>query len=350
VKRQLIAAVLTGGILVAPGHAAVAAASSSCLTSAPLVQQVKQVTVHGRRNALAGSIPVLFVHGMNEGPAIWHPSSPSSIPGQAAAIPGMTAWTFNYYPWSLQWVTKQQIGPNLAKAISCLFHVSGNSVIIVTHSMGGLATQYALAKLPIIRTPYGATLSPDVLAVINIGTPYQGSLLLSDLQALIRGGEVRGGKQFAAAAEAYLNYCKVRGPTASGACSLLSILRSPVGTALEYESAQIRKLPRWPDHLGVWDIVGDMTLSLFLVEVSGPGVGDLVVTTASATAWENPAYAFVETPAPGPAVYGTYSVPCTASITNFSAASCFHNDLPTNKNVVTKVIAELRSLKSGHDI
>jgi pimeloyl-ACP methyl ester carboxylesterase len=348
VKRQLIAAVLAGGILTAPGHAAVAGASSSCLTSAPLAQQVEQVTVDGRRSALAGSIPVLFVHGMNEGPAVWHPSSPSSIPGQAAMIPGMTAWTFNYYRWSLQWVTKPQIGPNLAKAISCLFDVSGNSVIIVTHSMGGLATQDALAKLPILRTPYGATSSPDVLAVINIGTPYQGSLLLSDVQALIRGGEMRGGAHFAAAVEAYLNYCKVRGPTTSGPCSLLSILRSPVGTALEYESAEIRQLPRWPDHLGVWDIVGDMTLSLFPVEVSGPGVGDLVVTTASATAWENPAYAFIETPAPGPAVDGTDNVPCNASITNFWAASCFHDNLPTNKKVVINVVAELRSLKSGH--
>lgn len=269
-KRQLITAVLTGGILVAPGHVAAAGASSSCLTSAPLVQQVQQVTVHGRRNVLPGSIPVLFVHGINEGPAIWDPPSPSRIPGipdQAAAIPGMTAWTFNYYHWSLDWVNTQQIGPNLATAISCLSHVSGKSVIIVTHSMGGLATQYALGRLPILRTSYGATLSPDVLAVINIGTPYQGSLLLSDVQALITGSEVGSGVlsdiPLGDAAEAYLNYCEVLGPTTSGPCSLLSILRSSVGTDLEYESAEIRQLPRWPDHLAVWDIVGDMTLSLF---------------------------------------------------------------------------------------
>ena len=159
-KRQLIAAVLTAGILVAPGQAAVAGASSSCLTSGPLVQQVQQVTAHGRHNALPGSTPVLFVHGINEGPAVWDPSSPSSIPGQAAAIPGMTAWTFNYYRWSLDWVNTQQIGPNLATVISCLSHVSGSSVIVVTHSMGGLATQYALGRLPILRTSYGATLFP----------------------------------------------------------------------------------------------------------------------------------------------------------------------------------------------
>lgn len=237
-KRLMIVAVLIGGILVAPGHAAAARATSSCLTSAPLEQQVKQVTGHGHQNAVAGSTPVLFVHGMNEGPSIWHPSSPKSIPGLAATIPGMTAWTFNYWPWSLQWVTTQQIGPNLAKAIACLFQVTGHSVVIVTHSMGGLATQYALGQrqLPILHTPYGATLSPDVLAVINIGTPYQGSPLLSDIQALITGSEVLSDSPLDIAAEAYLDYCTVLGPTRSGPCSLLSILRSPVGGDLEYGS------------------------------------------------------------------------------------------------------------------
>jgi hypothetical protein len=89
-----------------------------------------------------------------------------------------------------------------------------------------------------------------------------------------------------------------------------------------------------------------MKMSLFAGEAVA-GVGDVAVTTASATAWENPYYAFVETPTIGPAASGNYVVRCAATITNFWAASCFHNNLPTNGQVVAKVIAELRALESS---
>lgn len=332
--RALAACILAAGSAVLiPGATSAAA---TCLSSPPLTQQLSQVTARGHTQPLAGSIPVLFVHGINEGPGIWDASSPHSIPAQAAAISGMTAWTFNYFPESLQWVNIQQIGPNLATAISCLVHVTGKSVIIVAHSMGGLAAQFALSRLPIVHTSYGPTSSPDVLEVITIGTPYQGSRLLSYVQAGITGSEVMSGEPVAAVAEAFLSYCAGRGPT--GGCGLAAIPRSRVGTALEYESSDIQHLPSWPDHLLVWDIAGDMTLSLF-DGILKDNVGDFVVTFPSATAHDVPFY-------PADLVTGPDSVPCHADIANFWKASCFHLNLPTNKQVVSDVISELHSVAS----
>lgn len=91
-----MACLLAGGML-APG-AGRAAAATSCLSGLP---QLQQVLVQGRGRAAAGTVPVLFVHGIVSNAGLWQPSSPGSVAGQAARLPGVTAWTFSRYSYGL---------------------------------------------------------------------------------------------------------------------------------------------------------------------------------------------------------------------------------------------------------
>lgn len=91
-----------------------------------------------------------------------------SMIGQAQGIPGAAVFTYDYHPYSGCWVTDGHIGPGLGKVIDCLFAASGQKVIFVGHSMGGLAARYAAAV-------------PDRTAkisrTITFGTPNLGSHL-----------------------------------------------------------------------------------------------------------------------------------------------------------------------------
>ena len=75
-------------------------------------------------------------------------------------------------------MSTQQIRPDLATALMCLAGVAGHKVVVVGDSMGGLATQYALGQ------DHGRV-AADTAEVITIGTPYEGSVLLSYLQELM---------------------------------------------------------------------------------------------------------------------------------------------------------------------
>src|SRR5438067_13221817 len=107
------AAAVFGGCLLTPDGMAAVAASASCVTS-----QVQQVA--GGSTSLAGSVPVVFIHGIISKPDMWKPSSPGSIAYQAARISGITAWTFDYQPEALDWVTNPAIGPAFAGSLACL--------------------------------------------------------------------------------------------------------------------------------------------------------------------------------------------------------------------------------------
>ncbi|HSZ45952.1 MAG TPA: hypothetical protein VK823_11475 [Streptosporangiaceae bacterium] len=323
-------AALAGGCLVIcaaalPVLAPPAASASSCLSALP---QVQQVTTHGRTQ-LAGSTPVLFVHGMISSPGVWGPGSPTSISGQAAAIKGVTAWTFGYAHQSLLWVTNPAIGPSLARAITCLATVSRHKVVIIGHSMGGLAAQFALGQ-------DRGQVAADSAELITIGTPFQGSQILSVGEDVINNGAaaVLFGP-LAVAIEAQLSACAgIADHTHVNACWLASVLRSPVGTALEAHSSAITQLPAWPAGFPVLDIAGDMKLS---IGIAGHGVtldfGDGAVTLPSATAHSAGASPLV--------------VHCDKPVTHLlsiDADLCFHTSLPHNPAVEAAVVADIRAL------
>jgi hypothetical protein len=276
-------------------------------------------------NAVDG-IPVILVHGITASPAAFETSSgPSgSMADQLAGVPGTSVWTFNYHPESLDWVTNPDIAPALATSIDCLARTTSDKVILVDHSMGGLATELAVS----FPDASGQPTATHVAEVITLGTPYRGSLLLS----LVQGARVVGATQDpeqSAVIEAYLSYCA--GRLDDPACPFVGVLDSPDGTALEYDSRAIAALPAWPPDLPVHDVAGNIRLGVgFGTNLSiSANIGDGVVTLDSATAHNT---------------LGTPTiVNCHVALTNISLG-CWHGALPHNADVVADVVGEVRAL------
>ena len=316
------AAVLVVAFVLVPATPAAAGAGEPCVTS-------ELQPVQGGSQHLAGSVPVVFIHGIISGAEMWNASTPGSIAYQAARMSGMTAWTFSYQPQSLDWVTNAAIGPAFATAVACLASTSGRRVVVVAHSMGGLATQEALA----IADPGGGTVADHVAEVITIGTPYQGSELLTAMQLARRGAEVNPSDYpLAVLGEAVLSACA--GHT-SGICALPAVLPSQVGKDLESNSAAIRNLPPWPVGVPVLDIAGDMGLSFGV----GPfvvhrfDVGDVAVTVGSATAHDTAA---------APVVKHCHSLTLLGAVYG-DPGPCFHTHLVNDGDITAAVLAAIRS-------
>ncbi len=300
--------------LAAPG-------ARTCVTSQ--LQQVPGV------QDLSGSVPVVFIHGINSGAAIWDVSSGGSIAGQAALVKGVTAWTFDYSHQSLEWVNKPTIGPSFASAISCLARASGHKVIIVAHSMGGLAAQYAVGYP-------GSPAAGQVAELITIGTPYRGSALLTAMQDVISGLEATSGNpDETALAEALLSACAgVVTHTGQNPCALVAVPRSPVGTALEEDSPEIQQLPPWPTGLPVLDTAGDIRIQVGIAPLTfSHDFGDVPVSLNSATAHDTA----------GQAVVQHCSVTETIWQVVHSPGGCFHTRLPNDPKIVAAVLGAIRA-------
>jgi len=246
-----------------------------------------------------------------------------------------TAWTFDYGAHNLDWVTNPAIGLAFANAVSCLAQQSGHQVVIVAHSMGGLAAQFAVGQ----PDPYGGLVADHVAELITIGTPFQGSWLLSAIQALRTGARWVYPARYLVLADAIQSACA--GIT-SGTCGLLNVPPSPVGTALELHSAAIKDLPPWPSGLRVYDVAGDLQL-IQLVAGSLQGsvdVGDIAVLTSSATAQNTTAKPFEE-------ACGTETL---WNWIHSNGGPCYHVNLPGDpdviKTVLTAIQARLNDLKS----
>jgi pimeloyl-ACP methyl ester carboxylesterase len=304
------------GFLVVPA-ATPTQASGSCVTGR--FQQVP-----GSSTTVAGSVPVVFIHGIISKAQIWKTTTPGSIAYQAARISGVTAWTFNYQPESLDWVTNPAIGPAFADRLACLANASGHNVIVVAHSMGGLATQFAVAQ----PDPYGGTVASHVAEVITIGTPYQGSEVLTAMQLARLGVNIDPADyRLAVLGDAVLSACA--GHT-SGPCALPAVLPSQVGTALELNSPAIAHLPPWPTSLPVLDLAGDMGLRIGV----GPfvvhrfDVGDVAVTVGSASAHNTTA---------GPIIKHCNTLTLLDEVLG-DPAPCFHTDLPNDSDIIADVL------------
>jgi pimeloyl-ACP methyl ester carboxylesterase len=130
---------------------------------------------------------VLLVHGFNSGPATWT----SSTRQYFASNPARTCVeVFDYADASTQWVTDHRIAPRLATTINSLAEQSKaaggpGKVIVVAHSMGGLATRCASS----VSCSGVAGAGADIAALITFGTPTLGSYLkgsgASDIEHLV---------------------------------------------------------------------------------------------------------------------------------------------------------------------
>lgn len=214
-----------------------------------------------------------------------------SLIGQLQRNIGTAVFTFDYHEYSARWVDDSHIGPALGNAIDCLYRATGEKVIVVAHSMGGLATRHALAG----RGAAGIDRATEVSTVVTFGTPETGSLL-----ALL--GEV--GADVGAATNSTLAMLRLFLGACGNAASIslstgtpCDMLPAPVrafdseaGRALRAGSTQLGDLKPFPAGVAVHALYGD---SVFTVpkagwfhlpwEVDKIPMGDLIVMPDSAT-------------------------------------------------------------------
>ena len=225
-------------------------------------------------------------------------SARSSLIGQLQDMAGTAVYTFDYRRYSDRWVTDPHIAPALASAIDCLYQATGQKLIVVAHSMGGLAVEATFDR----RLPGADKRSSEIAEVITVGTPYKGSLLASIAQdaiptaavASLTGGPAAGGA-FMTLTTAILAACgRLSTIDAEGTCAKIGFL-SPVTSlysdaaiALRYDSSQIRALPTIPSSVKVLQLGGintfDTGASWFqqlLGAAKTVNLGDTIVTQGS---------------------------------------------------------------------
>lgn len=264
----------------------------------------------------------------------------TSLVERVNSVPGAKSYVFSYAKHSLNWVTDPNVGAPLVETITCLSAKSHHKVVVVAHSMGGLATQYALGQESVPAD--GQRVSAHVAKVVTLGTPYRGSWFLTVAQALTIGldvgAAVGGDWHLVAAAEAMLSWCAKWGQEAhlTGARSpcdlLIAVPRSPVGRALIVGSKDLRDLTPWPDatvpRLG---LAGDMQVQIpLLISKVNAAVGDLPVTVDSATA-------VPEKSAPA-------ACPVPIEVWRWFTSPCFHLALHKNPTLVGAVLAAVKSV------
>lgn len=221
--------------------------------------------------------PVLFVHGFTGSPGDFRRTrdgQPSMVES-VARMHDVVAYTFDYSAASTQWVTNLAIGPALAKAIVCLAARTGKRIVVVAHSMGGLATRFAQGVVI-----DGQPVARSIQRVVTIGTPTDGVILLSFtrgdvsqtiVQALVDAASEACGKK---TREKHIHLCE-----------LLDAANAPAVSSMAPGSDDLRRLPPWNPRLDVVPIAADLRLR---VSVLGLGttlsLGDIVATVDSATA------------------------------------------------------------------
>lgn len=186
-----------------------------------------------------------------------------SLIGQIQSLGGTAVFTFDYHNYSARWVTDPHLGPALGAAIDCLYEKTGEKVIIVGHSMGGLVARYALTQ----PAPDGSDRTQKVSTVVTLGTPQNGSLM-----ALL----VAGGLDLGALANSQLALVRVilAGCGALSSSSLqtgtpcdwlpdaVQAFDSEAGRALRAGSAQLRALAPWPGNVPLDAVGGDATFAV----------------------------------------------------------------------------------------
>jgi len=275
----------------------------------------------------AGAIPVLLVHGFQGSPRDFAktvdggPTLRSTLPG----LPGVALYTFDYAAYSKNWVTNPSIGPALAQAITCLHARSGRRVVVVAHSMGGLATRFAQGQ--IIR---GRAVADAISRVVTIGTPNRGVILLS-----IANGEVSN-LLVRAATEAAAAGCDEPPPKPRrDLCELLRAASIPAVQAMDPRSLRLAALPRWNPRLAVDGVAADLRLRLSAFGLGTTvSLGDVVVTVESATASANPRTR-------------RFVVRCRAELTDLvdvvDESHCSHANELSNHRIVRHVVAQVQA-------
>jgi len=277
-------------------------------------------------NNLGLKIPVVLVHGFNNSPSVWGTDSQSgSMYKSLGDISGAIRDTFDYKSFSQDWVTDPHIGPALAERIDCLSQASlqgggAGKVIVVAHSMGGLATRFAAAQ-----TVNGHKIADELGLVVTLGTPNAGTSLAS------------AGLQLAT----QLCITDQLGvtPTLNGSidranCPAVGVLNGSAVTAMVADSQELKALPPFPNNVPVKAIAGDVraVFDVGLMKIEILAEGDTFVSVKSATA------EFTQTGVGD----GEKTFTCEGLVIPLiSKAPCSHNQLPSNPAVQQEVKASI---------
>lgn len=334
----LLAVAFAASVVAVPGaHAA----PSSCVNSQ---------FVGGDTNA--PSVAILLVHGITAGPGMWDKAGDIvTMVSTLKKIPHAAVYAYDYSSHSLDWVTKDTIKQPLSDAIACLAK-GGHRVIVVAHSMGGLATQVAQSLNSAGRDSLGP--------VITLGTPTLGSPIEKYLLQLKRASlltallPVADPVQRALALDAYviLKVCGAAGqqypvtpnsvpPILQGggvlalrrACDFVAAIDTDAGRAMAKGSTKLTELPPWAGGVTRHRIGAALTVTVDLFGIGwtpfgkGNDTGDVIVDPPSALA--DPT--------------DTYTLPChDIGVWEFALSPCFHTNLASNPDVLTDVEARVR--------
>jgi len=253
--------------------------------------------------------PVLLVHGFHEQPTgpkgVWTSGTPS-MEAAVAKIPGVKVVTpFDYYSTAnsaTDWVTDPAIGAALAADITCLAHASAvnggpGKVIIVAHSMGGLAVRCAVD--PGCAGQGKATNPHQIALVVTLDTPNLGSLI-ANLGHSLAGGSAKREKVHVKSPGLFL--CAYI-PNCPQLADLLTAAGSQAAEAMQIGSQELKPktLMPLPSLIPLDAIAGKITLTTTLFGIGGlfsitgaiGDVGDVVVSVKSAQDPQG-------TPHPGP--------------------------------------------------
>lgn len=218
------------------------------------------------QNDFGKKVPILLVHGFDSNPGMWNEGSPSMI-RSLGGISNVAIKTFDYSAHHFDWVAHPDIGPKLARTIDCLASVSRKNggpgkVIVVAHSMGGLALRY------VIRWKVGThEIADDLGLVVTLGTPHKGAAMAN----------VFGW--------GWHWYCGLMvGDVPNKGAEVKKCERSGAITGMKVGSRELKELPEFPPTVPVRAIAGDMTglTQLFVTTLRQPFYGDGVVPLTSA--------------------------------------------------------------------
>lgn len=264
-------------------------------------------------------VPVLLVHGIDSNAGMWSTGSPS-MSRRIEAIPDISVRTFDYEQHHFDWVTDSNIGPKLAQTIDCLAQKSlagggHGKVIVVAHSMGGLAVRYAASQ----RID-GRSIASELGLVITLGTPHNGAPLATTFGFGWRW------------------YCGLLvGNASDKRQQIRQCEKSAAITALREGSRELRVLPAFPAGVLVRAIAGDETVIIRPFPTWPIAIdlqSDVVVPVRSATA----AYT---TSGRGD---GRFVFKCSIrhyemyGLFNYQGGECSHNELTTTSYIQQAVV------------
>lgn len=310
--------------LLALALTAVMATAGMVLVAAPAAAETTQPCVSG----VSDKLPVILVHGLGSSGKTWGSANDgNSMLGMLSHTDGLYVDAFDYSAHNQVWVDDQNIGPALAKRIACVAAASRagggyGKVVVIGHSMGGLAARYASSL-----TINGRKVSDDMGLVITIGTPNTGSGWANIHYFL---SEMCPHVQWGPAAD-------------NNPCALTAL------EGLASQSDRLAKLPWLPSSVPVLALAGNVTITtnLFHLTIKNT-LSDLVVSNKSALEYGS------ETRFP---FSGYSNASCEMSIRTVQLwpsqpqppaellPNCWHSALTHNSTIMQNVVRALTSFR-----